>query len=33
VAVPTPFQGDYQPDLKYIEAAANALAPFLKKEI
>lgn len=31
VAVPTPFQGDYQPDLKYIEAAANALAPFLKK--
>lgn len=31
VAVPTPFKDDYQPDLKYIEAAAKALAPFLKK--
>lgn len=30
VAVPTPFKNDYQPDLKYIEAAAKALAPFLK---
>ncbi|MDW3028000.1 UDP-N-acetyl-D-mannosamine dehydrogenase [Acinetobacter baumannii] len=30
VAVPTPFKDDYQPDLKYIEAAAKALAPFLK---
>lgn len=31
VAVPTPFKDDYQPDLKYIEAASKALAPFLKK--
>ncbi|WP_151964431.1 UDP-N-acetyl-D-mannosamine dehydrogenase [Acinetobacter oleivorans] len=31
VAVPTPFKDDYQPDLKYIEAAAKALAPFLKQ--
>ena len=30
VAVPTPFKDDYQPDLKYIEAASKALAPFLK---
>lgn len=29
VAVPTPFQGNHEPDLKYIEAAAKALAPFL----
>ena len=31
MAVPTPFQNDYQPDLKYIESASKALAPFLKK--
>lgn len=31
VAVPTPFKDDYQPDLKYIEAAAKALAPYLTK--
>ncbi|MBN6529776.1 UDP-N-acetyl-D-mannosaminuronic acid dehydrogenase [Acinetobacter pittii] len=31
VAVPTPFKDDYQPDLKYIEAASKALALFLKK--
>ena len=30
VAVPTPFKDDHQPDLKYIESAANALAPYLK---
>lgn len=30
VAVPTPFQGNHDPDLKYIEAASKALAPFLK---
>ncbi|MDN3453865.1 MULTISPECIES: UDP-N-acetyl-D-mannosamine dehydrogenase [unclassified Psychrobacter] len=29
VAVPTPFQGNHDPDLKYIEAASKALAPFL----
>ncbi|WP_104513449.1 UDP-N-acetyl-D-mannosamine dehydrogenase [Acinetobacter indicus] len=30
VAVPTPFKDNYEPDLKYIDAAAKALAPFLK---
>ena len=29
IAVPTPFQGDHEPDLKYIEAAARAIAPVL----
>ncbi|WP_298774453.1 UDP-N-acetyl-D-mannosamine dehydrogenase [uncultured Shewanella sp.] len=32
IAVPTPFIGDeHQPDLKYIQAAANAIAPLLVK--
>jgi len=32
VAVPTPFKGDnHEPDLKYIEAAAKAIAPVLEK--
>lgn len=31
VAVPTPFKEDRQPDLSYIEAAAKAIAPVLKK--
>ncbi|MFV8386979.1 UDP-N-acetyl-D-mannosamine dehydrogenase [Vibrio parahaemolyticus] len=32
MAVPTPFKGDdYEPDLKYIEAASKALAPKLEK--
>lgn len=31
IAVPTPFKDNYQPDLSYIEAAANAIAPVLKK--
>lgn len=31
VAVPTPFKDNYEPDLKYIEVASKALAPFLKK--
>lgn len=31
VAVPTPFKANHDPDLKYIEAAAKALAPFLKQ--
>lgn len=30
VAVPTPFKENNEPDLKYIEAASKALAPFLK---
>lgn len=31
VAVPTPFKANHQPDLAYIEAASNAIAPVLKK--
>ncbi|MFC3874698.1 UDP-N-acetyl-D-mannosamine dehydrogenase [Neisseria musculi] len=32
IAVPTPFKGNnYEPDLSYIEAACNAIAPVLKK--
>ncbi|SPJ31352.1 UDP-N-acetyl-D-mannosamine dehydrogenase [Falsiruegeria mediterranea] len=31
IAVPTPFKGDYQPDLSYIQSAANMIAPVLKK--
>lgn len=32
IAVPTPFKGDnHEPDLKYIKAAAKAIAPVLKK--
>lgn len=30
VAVPTPFKGDHEPDLGYIEAAAKSIAPVLK---
>ncbi len=29
VAVPTPFKGDHQPDLRFIEAAAVSIAPVL----
>ncbi len=32
IAVPTPFRGNYhEPDLSYIEAAARAIAPVLRK--
>lgn len=31
IAVPTPFKGDHEPDLSYIEAASKAIAPVLKK--
>lgn len=30
LAVPTPFEGDHEPDLSYIEAAAKAVAPVLE---
>lgn len=30
VAVPTPFRGDHEPDLAYIESASRAIAPVLK---
>jgi UDP-N-acetyl-D-mannosaminuronic acid dehydrogenase len=31
VAVPTPFKGDHEPDLAYIEAASKSIAPVLKR--
>ncbi|WP_167141451.1 UDP-N-acetyl-D-mannosamine dehydrogenase [Pseudomonas sp. OTU750018] len=31
IAVPTPFKGEYEPDLSYIEAASKAIAPVLKR--
>lgn len=31
IAVPTPFKNDHEPDCSYIESAANAIAPVLKK--
>ncbi|RXE46254.1 MULTISPECIES: UDP-N-acetyl-D-mannosamine dehydrogenase [Pseudomonas] len=31
IAVPTPFKGDHQPDLSYIESASKSIAPVLKK--
>lgn len=31
IAVPTPFKGDYEPDLSYIESASKSIASVLKK--
>ncbi|ROR04621.1 UDP-N-acetyl-D-mannosamine dehydrogenase [Erwinia sp. JUb26] len=31
IAVPTPFEGDHQPDMSYVRAAAASIAPVLKK--
>lgn len=31
IAVPTPFKGNNEPDLAYVEAAARSIAPVLKK--
>lgn len=31
IAVPTPFEGGYKPDLSYVEAASRSIAPFLKQ--
>lgn len=31
IAVPTPFKEGYEPDLSYIQSAANMIAPVLKK--
>lgn len=31
IAVPTPFKGDHEPDLGYIEAAIKSIAPVLRK--
>lgn len=30
IVVPTPFKGDHQPDVSYVEAATRSVAPFLK---
>ena len=31
VVVPTPFKGEHQPDISYVEAATRAVIPFLKE--
>lgn len=31
IAVPTPFQGDHAPDVSYVKAAAESIAPALRK--
>lgn len=31
IAVPTPFKGDHEPDMSYVKAAAESIAPVLKK--
>ena len=31
IAVPTPFKGNYEPDLSYIQSASGMIAPVLKK--
>lgn len=31
IAVPTPFKGDHEPDMAYVEAAAKSIAPVLRK--
>lgn len=30
IAVPTPFKGDHEPDISYVEAAARSIAPVIK---
>jgi UDP-N-acetyl-D-mannosaminuronic acid dehydrogenase len=30
IAVPTPFSANHQPDLSYVDAATQSIAPFLK---
>lgn len=32
LAVPTPFKGNKEPDLSYVESAAREIAPYLKEE-
>ena len=31
IAVPTPFKGDYEPDLSYVTSAVKSIIPTLKK--
>lgn len=30
IAVPTPFKGDFEPDLKYVVAASQSIAPYVR---
>ena len=30
IVVPTPFKGNHEPDISYVEAATRMVAPFLK---
>jgi UDP-N-acetyl-D-mannosaminuronic acid dehydrogenase len=32
ILVPTPFKGDHEPDISYVEAATRAIVPLLKKD-
>lgn len=32
MVVPTPFKGDHEPDISYVEAATRAVMPFLKED-
>jgi UDP-N-acetyl-D-mannosaminuronic acid dehydrogenase len=32
IVVPTPFKGNHEPDISYIEAATNAILPLLKED-
>lgn len=32
IAVPTPFKGEHEPDMTFVEAAAKSIAPVLKKD-
>ncbi len=31
IAVPTPFKGDYEPDLSFVESATKMISPFVKQ--
>ena len=31
IVVPTPFKGDHEPDISYVESATNSLIPFIKE--
>lgn len=31
MVVPTPFKGNHEPDISYVEAATRAIIPFLKE--
>jgi UDP-N-acetyl-D-mannosaminuronic acid dehydrogenase len=31
IAVPTPFKGDHEPDITYVESAARSIAPVIKR--